>query len=156
MWGSFQTMKRTSPLSNVKLLSVACPYSMTTDQTLYKTLTSLQNSTLNQIMRGFHRTIVTDMACRLGTVTPLEPNPVPVEETCIVLSKLCSTCWDQSSSRTCRYFSRLCTLNFPRYFLNFPCYLTMNSMVLLLSDKLIMWDLDQPMFSLRLYQYFNK
>ena len=31
---------------------------------------------------------------------------------------ICSTCWDQSFSRTCRYFFGYCTSNIPRYFLD--------------------------------------
>ena len=34
----------------------------------------------------------------------------------------CSTCWDQSFSRTCCYFSGLRTSNIPRYFLDFASY----------------------------------
>ena len=44
---------------------------------------------------------------------PRTPVPVPFG-TCI-----CFTSWDQSFSRTCRYFSRLCTSNILRYFLDF-------------------------------------
>ena len=32
---------------------------------------------------------------------------------------ICSTCWDQSFFRTCRYFYGLCSSNIPRYFLDF-------------------------------------
>ena len=32
---------------------------------------------------------------------------------------ICSTCWDQSFSRNCRYLFGLCTSNVPRYFLDF-------------------------------------
>ena len=43
----------------------------------------------------------------------------PVEfGTCI-----CSTCWEQSFSRTCRFF-RLCASNIPRYFLDFAPYIS--------------------------------
>ena len=41
------------------------------------------------------------------------PGSIPLFGTC-----LCSNCWDQIS-RTCLFFSRLFTLNIPRYFLNF-------------------------------------
>ena len=41
--------------------------------------------------------------------------PSPLLGTC-----LCSNCWDQFP-RTCRVFSRLFTLEIPRYFLEFAC-----------------------------------
>ena len=66
-------------------------------------------------LRGFHRTFATGMACRQGTLTPLDTWSRPFG-TCI-----CSTCWDQSFFRTCRCFSRLCSSNIPRYFLDFAC-----------------------------------
>ena len=70
------------------------------------------NSTFYRILSGFHRTYATGVACRQGTLTP--PNTWSFG-TCI-----CSTCWDQSFFRTCRYFSGLCSSNIPRYFLDFP------------------------------------
>ena len=45
------------------------------------------------------------------------PCPVPFS-TCI-----CSTCWDQSFSQSCHYFSGLCTSNIPLYFLDFSSYI---------------------------------
>ena len=47
------------------------------------------------------------------------PGPVPFR-TC-----MCSTCWDQSFSRTYRNFGWLCSLNIFRYFLHFA-YLHIN------------------------------
>ena len=62
---------------------------------------------------GFHRAPATDVACWQGTLTPPDTWSSPFGN-CI-----CSTCWDQSFSRTCRYFSGLCSSNIPRYFLDF-------------------------------------
>ena len=76
-----------------------------TDQTV-------PNSTFYRILSGFHITFATGVACQQGTLT-LDTWSCPFG-TCI-----CSTCWDQSFSRTCGYFSRLCSSNIPRYFLNF-------------------------------------
>ena len=77
------------------------------------------NSTFHRILSGFHRTFATGIACRQGTLTPPDiwSRPFGV---CI-----CSTCWDQSFFRTCRYFSGLCSSNSstPRYFLDFASYL---------------------------------
>ena len=53
-------------------------------------------------------TFTTGVACR--QVTPWTPGPVPLG-TCI-----CCTCWGQSCSQTCRYFTGLCTSNIPRTF----------------------------------------
>ena len=61
----------------------------------------------------FHRTFATGVACRQGTLTPPDSWSRPFG-TCI-----CSTCWDQSFSRSCRYFYELCSSNIPRYFLDF-------------------------------------
>ena len=62
---------------------------------------------------GFHRASATGVACRQGLITPPDTWSSPFG-TCI-----CSTWWDQSFSRTCRYFSGLCSSNIPRYFLDF-------------------------------------
>ena len=138
------------------------------DQTICQFMTILPNSTFYRIMRGFHRTFATGVACSQGTLTPPDtcfhplfkgycmysdcldqfsriyiefmiytelrdfmehlrrawlanmerlllrtPSPVPLG-TCI-----CSTCWDKSFSRTCRYFSGQCSSNISRYFLDF-------------------------------------
>ena len=40
------------------------------DQTLYQSLTFLPNSTFYWLMRGFHRTYATGVACWQGTLTP--------------------------------------------------------------------------------------
>ena len=50
------------------------------------------NSTFYRILRGFHRTFATGVACRQGTLTPPDTWSRPFG-TCI-----CSTCWDQSFS----------------------------------------------------------
>ena len=47
---------------------------------------------LYRILSGFHRTFATGVACRQGTLTPLDTWSCPFG-TCI-----CSTCWDQSFS----------------------------------------------------------
>ena len=47
-----------------------------------------------KFLRGFYRTFAMGVACRQGTCK-------------------CSTFWDQSFSRTCRYFPGLCTTNIP-------------------------------------------
>ena len=64
----------------------------------------------------FHRVSATGMASRQGTLTPPDIWSRPFG-TCI-----CSTCWDQSFFRTCRYFSGLCSSNIPRYFLDFVSF----------------------------------
>ena len=97
------------PLTNVKSHSVTWPYTMTTPYWS----DFVPNSTFYRIFSGFHRTFATDVACRQGTLTPPDTWSRPFG-TCI-----CSTCWDQSFFRTCRYFSGLCSSNIPRYFLDF-------------------------------------
>ena len=62
---------------------------------------------------GFHWAFATGVACRQGTLTP------PGTWSRSFGTCMCSTCWDQSFFRTCRYFSRLCSSNIPRYFLDF-------------------------------------
>ena len=74
------------------------PYTMTTPYWSY----FVQNSTFNQILRGFHRTFATGVACWQGKLTPPDNWSRPVG-TCI-----CSTCWGQSYFRTCRYFLDYC------------------------------------------------
>ena len=71
------------------------------------------NSTFYRSLSGFHRTFATGVACRQGTLTPPDTWSRPFG-TC-----MCSTSWDQSFFRTCRYFSGLCSSNIPRYFLDF-------------------------------------
>ena len=66
------------------------------------------NSTFYRILIGFHRTFVTDVACRQGTLTLPDTWSRPYG------TFICSTCWDQFC-----YFSRLCSSNIPRYFLDF-------------------------------------
>ena len=63
--GSYQTI-RSFPLTNVKWHSVTWPYTMTT---AYWS-DSVPNSTFYRILRGFHRTFATVVACRQGALTP--------------------------------------------------------------------------------------
>ena len=88
----------------------------TTDQTLYQAVTLLPNSIFYRILIGFHRTFTTCVACRQGTLTPPDTLSRPFGN-CI-----CSTCWDQAFSRTCRYVFVLCTLNIPLYVLCFASF----------------------------------
>ena len=68
---------------------------------------------LHRITSGFYGAFATVVACLQGTLT-LPDNWFHLAfGTC-----LCSNCWDQFS-RTCQVFSRLVTLNTPRYFLDF-------------------------------------
>ena len=106
--GSYQTIW-SFPLTNVKCHSVTWPYTMTTPYWS----DFVPNSTFYWILSGFHRTFATGVACRQGTLTPPHTWSRPFG-TCI-----CSTCWDQSFFRTCRYFSGLCSSNISRYFLDF-------------------------------------
>ena len=62
---------------------------------------------------GFHIASATGVAYQQGTLTPPDTWSRPFG-ICI-----CSTCWDQSFFRTCRYFYVLCSSNIPRYFLDF-------------------------------------
>ena len=75
-------------------------------------------TTVYRIVRGFHRTFATGVACRQGTLTPPDTWSRPFW-TCIY-----STCWDQSFFRNCRYFSGLCSSNIPQYFLDFALNIT--------------------------------
>ena len=106
--GSYQTTW-SFPLTNVKWHSVSWPYTMTIPQWS----DFVPNSTFYQNLRGFHGTFATDVACRQGTLTPPDTYSRPFG------SYICSTCWDQFFYRNCRYFSRLCSSNTPRYFLDF-------------------------------------
>ena len=102
------------PLTNIKWHSVTWPYTMTTPYWS----DFLPNSTFYRILRGFHRTFATGVACRQETLTP------PDTWSRIIGTCICSTFWDQSFSRTCRYFSGQCSSNIPRYFLDFTLYFT--------------------------------
>ena len=106
--GSYQTIW-SFPLTNVKWHSVTWAYTMTTAYWP----DFVPNSTFYRILRGFLRTFATGVACRQETLTPPDTRSRAFE-TCI-----CSTCWDQSFFRTCRYFYGLCSSNIPRYFLDF-------------------------------------
>ena len=86
-WGSYQTIW-SFPLTNVKWHCVTWPYTMTTPYWS----DFVPNSTFYRILRGFHRTFATGVACRKGTLTPPDTWSRPFG-TCI-----CSTCWDQSFS----------------------------------------------------------
>ena len=79
-----------------------------TDQTLYRTrpLTEFWVVSIEHLGRGVWH-------ADRGRLLLRTPGPVPFGA-CI-----CSTCWDQSFFRTCRYFSGLCSSNIPRYFLDF-------------------------------------
>ena len=65
-------IKQSSSLTNAKWLSVVWPNKMTTptDQTIYQSVTFLPNSTFYWLMRGFHKTFETDVACWQETLTP--------------------------------------------------------------------------------------
>ena len=100
------------PLTNVKWHSATWPYTMTTPYWS----DFVPNSTFYRTLIGFHRTFATGVACWLGTHT-LPDAWSHSFRTCI-----CSTCWDQSFFRSCRYFSGLCSSNNPRYFLDFAYF----------------------------------
>ena len=74
-------------------------------------------STFYRILRGFLIPFAAGVACRQGTLT-IPDTWSPPFGTCI-----CSTCWDQSFFRTCRYFPGLCSSNIPRYFLEFAWHI---------------------------------
>ena len=71
--GSYQTIW-SSPLTNVKWHSVIWPHIMTALQRSDFIAISdlLPNSIFYRIMRGFHRTFATGVACRQETLTPPE------------------------------------------------------------------------------------
>ena len=77
--GSYQTIW-SFPLTNVKWHSVTWPYTMTTPYWS----DFVPNSTFYRILRGFHRRFATGVACRKGTLTPLD-NWFRPFWTCIVL-----------------------------------------------------------------------
>ena len=122
-WRSF--MVDTANLSNNKFLSHKCSMTFCSLTKYNDNLPPIRlytnpwpfyflpNSTFYWLMRGFHRTFATGEATDSGRLLLQTPGPVPFG-TCI-----CSTCWVQSFSRTCRYFSGLCFSNIPRYFLDF-------------------------------------
>ena len=85
------------------------PYTMTTPYWS----DFLPNSTFYRISSAFHRTSAAGVACRQGTGAP------PDTWSRSFLTCICSTCWDQSFFRTCRYFSGICSSNIPGYFLDF-------------------------------------
>ena len=94
---------------NIVKCDVKQPYSLS----LSLSLSIVSNSTFYLILSGSHWTYATGVACRQGTLTPPDTWSRPFV-TCI-----CSTCWDQSFFRSCRYFSGLCSSNIHRYFLDF-------------------------------------
>ena len=98
-------------------MTVFWPYTMNTlhQSDFITNVTLLPTSTFYRIMRCFHRASATAWH---GTRSPPDSWSHPFG-TCI-----CSTFCDQSFSRTCRYFSWLCTSNIPRYFLDFALYAT--------------------------------
>ena len=106
--GSYQTIW-SFPLTNVKWHSVTWPYTITTPYWS----DFVPNSTFYRILSCFHRTFVTGVACRQGMLTPPDIWSRPFG------TFICSTCWDQSFFRTCRYFYGLFSSNIPRYFLDF-------------------------------------
>ena len=124
-WASF--MVDTGILSNnMKFPSHRCwmtffglPYTMTTP--CWSDF--VPNWTFYRILGGFHRAFATGMACRQGTLTLPDTWSRPFG-TCI-----CSTCWDQSFFRICRYFYGLCSSNIPRYFLDLALYLNGTALV---------------------------
>ena len=102
-----------SPLMTVKLHSVVWLYTLTpsTDQTTHST-TFLPNLSFYRIMKLSIEHL--QRMCYEDRTRPLLQTRGPVHLwTCI-----CSTCWDQSFSKTC-YFSRLSNSNISKYFLNF-------------------------------------
>ena len=116
-WGSFMVNTGilstiwSFPLTNVKWHSVTWPYKMTTPYWP----DFVRNWTFYRILRGFHKTFATGVACRQGTLTPPGTWSRPFG-TCI-----CSIGWDQSFFWTC-YFYGLCSSNIPRYFLDFALH----------------------------------
>ena len=76
-----------------------------------KSVTFLPHSTLYWLTSCFNRTFATGVACWQWTLTPPDTWSRPIWDL-----HICSTCWDQSFSRTCRYFSGLCTSNIPWHF----------------------------------------
>ena len=123
--GSYQTIWR-SPLTNAKWPSVAWPKTMTTlhrsdfipIRGLFTELDHLPNYERFPLNICDGRGMPTGDACLLLRTT----GPIQFG-TC-----MCSTCWDKSFSRICRYFSRLCSSNIPRYFLDFAVYFCNNDM----------------------------
>ena len=81
---------------------------------LFTDLMTTPNLTFTEL-RGFHGAFATGVACQQGGLTLPDTwfRSYPLLGTC-----LCSNCWYQFS-RTCLVFSRLFTLNTPRYFVDF-------------------------------------
>ena len=124
------------PLTNVKWHFVTWPYTMTTPYWS----DFVPNSTFYRILRGLHRTFATGVACRQGTLAPPDTWSRPFG-TCT-----CSTCWDQSLFRTCRYFYGLCSSNIPQYFLDFAWEIKTplageHGILLPRNEKFVMWKL---------------
>ena len=118
MWGSYKTIW-SSPLTNAKWHSVVWPTTMTVLQgSDFKPICDffLPNSFFYRIMRGYHRTFVTGVACGQGTLTPPDTRSHPIWDLNMF------SCWDQFLYRTCRYFSGLCYSNIPQYFLDFAIH----------------------------------
>ena len=102
-------------LTNVKWHSVTWPYTMTTPYW----------SDFYRILSGFHRTFETGVACRQGTLIPLDTWSRPFG-TCI-----CSTCWDQSFPNLSLFY-RTMLFEYPSVLSRF-CFLTLLKVQLLQS-----------------------
>ena len=107
----YQTIWR-FPFTNVTWHSVTRHYKMTTPHWS----DFVPNSTFYRFLGGLHRTFATGVTCRQGTFTPPDTWSRPFG------TGICSTCWDPSFFRTCRYFYGLCSSNIPRYFLDFALW----------------------------------
>ena len=108
-YGDLFKQYKVSLSQNVKWHSVTWPFTMTNPYWS----DFVPNSTFYRILRGFPRIFATGVACPEGTFTPPDTLSRPFG------TYICSTCWDQSFFRTCRYFSGICSSNIPRYFLGF-------------------------------------
>ena len=98
-----------------------------TDQTLYQSLTFLPNSTFNRLMRGFHRTFATGVACWQGTLTQPDTWSRPI--------------WDlymlyllRSFSRTCHNFFRTIHFKHPSVLSRF-CFLSLTGNLRVINRK---------------------
>ena len=79
---------------------------LSSDQSLYQSVAFLPNLDVYWLMRGFHRTFATGVACWHGT--PLTP-PDTCSRPILGLAYVLLVEPDQSFSLTCRYFSGLST-----------------------------------------------